>query len=72
MNTRSTAPEDATSEGVWQVYITQPGGRRLLDGEATDGKRAWRLYDAALATEQHGTHVELVSPRGQVVAASVA
>lgn len=37
-----------SASGVWSVYITRQGGKRLLDGQDTDGNKARLLFHLAI------------------------
>lgn len=60
-------PSRAIADGVWSIFITRQGGKRLLDGEDTDRAKAQQLFHNAIRDEPGSTLVELVSPGGEVV-----
>jgi hypothetical protein len=55
------------ADGVWSIYLTRQGGKRLLDGEHTDSGEARKLFHNAIRDEPVSTLVELFNPRGERV-----
>jgi hypothetical protein len=55
------------SSGAWCIYIQREGGKRLLDGEATDSANARLRFHQSIRDEPVTTLVELVNPSGTVV-----
>jgi hypothetical protein len=53
--------------GVWSIYITRRGGKRILDGEDTDRRKAQQLFHNAIRDEPGTTLIELVDRGGEVV-----
>jgi len=53
--------------GVWSIYITRQGKKRVLDGEDTDSAKARHLFHLAIRDEPATTLIELVNPSGRVV-----
>jgi hypothetical protein len=53
--------------GVWSIYITREGGKRVLDGEDTDSRKARQIFHNAIRDEPASTLVELVNPHGERV-----
>lgn len=55
------------ASGVWSIFITRQGGKRLLDGEETDSGKARQLFHNAIRDEPASTLIELENPQGRVV-----
>jgi hypothetical protein len=55
------------ADGVWSIYLTREGCRRVLDGEETDSAKAKQRFHLTIRDEPVSSKIELVSPRGEVV-----
>ena len=54
------------ADGVWSIYLTREGCKRVLDGEETDSSKARQRFHVTIRDEPASSRIELVSPNGEV------